>query len=109
VHLVGPIIVILNPDRRQLLGGIEFSGSDAVLDVRCSRLVGSCGHFGRRCCFSLQDLVGVLHPEERGSTPDRIISHCSLHSPTKKNFLGALVFRPVPGVIWAADSENYIG
>jgi hypothetical protein len=24
-------------------------------------------------------------------------------------FLGALVFRPVPGVIWAADSENYIG
>jgi hypothetical protein len=23
--------------------------------------------------------------------------------------LGALVFRPVPGVIWGADSENDIG
>jgi hypothetical protein len=30
--------------------------------------------------------------------------------PNKKEcFLGALVFRPVLGVIWAADSENYIG
>jgi len=27
----------------------------------------------------------------------------------KKIFLGALVFRPVPGVIWGADSENDIG
>jgi hypothetical protein len=27
----------------------------------------------------------------------------------KKNFLGALVFRPVPGVIWGADSEKCTG
>jgi hypothetical protein len=27
----------------------------------------------------------------------------------KMFFLGALVFRPVPGVIWGADSENCIG
>jgi hypothetical protein len=33
----------------------------------------------------------------------------SITQPNKKNVLGALVFRPVPGVIWAADSENYIG
>jgi len=32
-----------------------------------------------------------------------------LNSRTKKHFfLGALVFRPVPGVIWGADSENDI-
>jgi len=28
--------------------------------------------------------------------------------PPKKN-LGALIFGPVPGVIWGADSENGIG
>jgi hypothetical protein len=32
-----------------------------------------------------------------------------LHSPTKKISLHALVFRPVPGVIWGADSEKCIG
>jgi hypothetical protein len=36
--------------------------------------------------------------------------HAFITQPNKKNiFHGALVFRPVPGVIWAADSENYIG
>jgi hypothetical protein len=28
---------------------------------------------------------------------------------TKKKFIGALVFKPVPGVIWGADSEKCIG
>jgi hypothetical protein len=32
-----------------------------------------------------------------------------LRSPTKKNFLGTLIFRSVPGVIWGADSEKRIG
>jgi hypothetical protein len=27
----------------------------------------------------------------------------------KKNFFFALVFTPLPGVIWGADSENDIG
>jgi hypothetical protein len=32
-----------------------------------------------------------------------------LHRGTKKIFFGALVFRPVSGVIWDADSEKCIG
>jgi hypothetical protein len=37
-------------------------------------------------------------------------SNIGLHRGTKKKyFFGALVFRPVSGVIWGADSEKCIG
>jgi hypothetical protein len=40
-----------------------------------------------------------------------IVAYCVMNNTAQQqqNFLGVLVFRPVPGVIWAADSENYIG
>ena len=47
-----------------------------------------------------------------GSTEVNPIHHVlvSARQQKKKFFpLGALVFRPVPGVIWGADSENDIG
>jgi len=37
--------------------------------------------------------------------PDNVCDYTA----QQKKILGALVFWPVPGVIWGADSENFIG
>ena len=70
--------VLLNSDRRQLLGVTESSSSGVGFDVLCCRMVGRCGHFGGKCRLSVRELLSLLHHEDRSNTPHRIISHCSL-------------------------------
>jgi hypothetical protein len=62
----------------------------------------------------MKDINNKCYEQVRAGRHIVTIQACSLAliaqpNKKKKNFLGVLIFRPVPEVIWAANSENYIG